>query len=189
MPRRDTERVLRDLEPVCRAIAGAYFGPGLQRDDLLQEARIGAWKAIRDFNPTAGLSFRNFANLCITRQVQTAVLTARRRKHEILNRASSYDEPGTGSGDYALAEVIPLRGADDFVERIAAREALDRIAYALDAQLSVLEHWAWILVEDQGHSYEQAAADLGLPAKSIDNAMQRARQKLRAAYRAAEQAA
>lgn len=84
---RDSDAAVRVCEPMCRALAGAYYAPGVDADDLLQAARLGAWEAWRDWRPDGGSSFHGFARLCITRELASTVLAARRLKHRPVSDA------------------------------------------------------------------------------------------------------
>lgn len=175
----NVEQVMCDYDGLVRYIAAQYFAPGLTHDDLAQEGRIGLWKAIRDYRPDAGASFRTFAAMCITRQVITAVKAATRGKHGPLNNAMAIDTPLNGDPDGpTLAEILPApeqRGAEDD-ER---RDQLHIIMELLNTQLSPLEDFALAGVIG-GETYGTLAVQAGVTAKTIDNALLRARGKARA---------
>lgn len=159
-----------------RSRSRGYFLVGGDRDDLEQEALIGFYKAVRDFNPEMQASFRSFAELCMNRQLITAIKAATRKKHTPLNRsvsisAHSEDEPAE---DHAFASLDPL---DDPLERLVASEDLAATQDLIDTCLSPLE----IQVVQRymaGHSYEVIALDLGRHTKAVDNALQRVKRKL-----------
>lgn len=173
----DYETVAREQRGMLVNIASEYYAPGLGREDLLQEASIGLWKACRDYRPEAGVPFKAFAVICVRRQIITAVKTATRAKHGPLNFAMDLDSPanaGRDSGDALLREVIagPGSAADEVAER---RQAVRDLQAAM-ARLSPLERDAVLHVANGG-SYSAA----GDKVKSLDNALQRARRKLAAA--------
>lgn len=156
-----------------------YFAPGADRDDLVQEAQHGFFKAVRDYKAGQGSGFRNFASLCVERQVVTAVMTATRRKHEPLNAACSYDAPISPGAeeDLTLADLLADPRALEPAEQLAQGEQLLALTAAID-QLTPLEHKALIGVALEGESYEALAAAAGVSEKTIDNALQRSRRKL-----------
>jgi RNA polymerase sigma-H factor len=160
-------------EAIARAVAREYHAPpGLTWQDMLQEARIGVWKALSDFRPGAGSGFNQFARMCATRQVITAIKTATRRKHEVLNRAASYDAPAPDD-EVGLGERLVWRDGEDPLRIVIAREEVRRLL----ARMRALTPWERECVERcelLGLAYD-AVGD----AKSVDNALQRARKKLR----------
>lgn len=163
-----------EFEDICKHVAGNYFAPGLDRDDLLQEARIGALKGLRDYRQGHGTSLRSFVSHCAERQVKTAT----RAKHRALNTALLLDAPAPGEdGENATwHDALPERGAD-VVDLLAVRERLHEIATLFREQLTDLE-LGCLLGQLNGHAYEQIAAELGVTEKVVDNALQRARWKL-----------
>lgn len=167
------EDVHERLAPMMLAIAGEYFAPGLTGDDLLQEARIGLWKACRDYDGRG--AFKAFAALCVRRQVITAVVTATRGKHSALNERMSLDAPASqDSSDTALlGDVLPA-GGDLPEARVELAEELRELALKM-ARLTELERGAVLHVANGG-AYETCA--LGGSRKAVDNALQRARVKL-----------
>lgn len=170
-------------EPLCVWLAGHYWAAGLERDDIIQEGRIGAWKAWKDWREDGGVPWHAFARLCIERQVITAIKTAQRGKHESLSTAVSYDAVRTEDGA-TLAEVIPLHSADT-PTRVIDRERLQGLLHAVDVELSDVEHVA-VLGAFVGLSYDEIAEHLtpdqlraARHTKTVDNALQRAWKKLR----------
>lgn len=169
---------LREFEPMLQAIAGRYFAPGVDHEDLLQEARIGAWAGLRDFRPGQGASLRTFVSFCAERMVQTAVIAARRRKHEHLNDAASLDAPVREDGD----NLGDLLGSDaDPLAQISLRDELRSIVDRLNdvELLTEVERAAIVGIELEGRSYDEIREPLRASRKQIDNAVQRARRKLR----------
>ncbi len=161
------------------AKARGYFLVGGDSDDIEQEGMIGLFKAARDFRADRRVSFRAFAEVCVTRQMITAVKTATRRKHEPLNRslpiagARPDEEPG-GQHDDALMDSDCLA---DPLEAFIAGEQLAAVAAALRDMLSGLEVDVLRLYVE-GKSYEEISLQLGRHVKSVDNALQRIKRKL-----------
>jgi RNA polymerase sporulation-specific sigma factor len=157
-----------------------YFLPGASREDVLQEARIGFYKAIRDFDHDDGTPFASFAVLAIQRQLITALKASRRKKHVHHTSALSLDAPlGEDSGSEPLEAVLPSQSADDPAQR-AARDALREalLQGVMDAKLSDLEAEV-LLHRAQGMMYQQIADELNKPVKAIDNALQRLQAKVK----------
>lgn len=151
-------------------IADRYYAPGLGRDDLIQEATIGLWKACRDYDPRLGGAFAGFAALCIERQVITAVQTATRGKHSPLNTAMDLDGTAAHDGDGAvLRDALPAPGAA--AHDVAERRQDVRDLQAAMTRLTDTERDAVLFIANGG-SYQGN--------KSIDNALQRSRKKLAA---------
>lgn len=154
-----------------------YFLMGGDRDDLEQEALIGFYKAVRDFDPELRAAFRSFAELCITRQIITAVKAATRKKHVPLNDSVSFSAPREDDdrpGDDRF--VVDDRQAGP-LEQLVAGDDLASTHQALTAALSPLELDVLTRFVD-GASYEVIAADLGRHAKAVDNALQRIKRKV-----------
>ena len=154
-----------------------YFMIGAEREDIVQEGLIGLYKAIKDFNRTKQNSFKTFANLCIERQLITAIKTSNRQKHMPLNsylslNVSAYEE----DNDSELIEVFETNTIEDPLDTITKKEYFKSVETAIDKNLSkfekkVLERYLL------GESYVNIAAKLDAPVKSIDNAIQRIRKK------------
>ena len=172
-----TDAIVAALEPIARSVVSGLYLAGGEREDLLQEARIGITKAIRDFRGERG-DFIPFARLCAARQVQTAVRAATRVKHLALNEALCID--GDGDDGRALAEVLTLGGQEPH-ERLLARESVQRMLWTAAHELSDLQRSALVGVDVAGRSYRDVARDLGRTPKAIDNALQRARSRVRSA--------
>jgi len=163
----------------ARAKARAYFLAGADKEDIVQEGMIGLYKAIRDFDPEQNTAFRAFAELCITRQIITAIKTATRQKHQPLNSYVSLNRPlgNNEDEDRSLADSIETQEVADPAELLISAEEVQAIKAQMDAVLSpfeveVLEHYI------DGRSYQQIADMLGRHVKSIDNALQRIKRKL-----------
>ena len=164
----------------ARAKARSYFLVGADSDDVEQEALIGLYKAARDFRPEHQSSFRAFAELCITRQIITAIKTATRQKHQALNQYVSISGSRTGddAGERAVEELIHVnRKGDDPADRLVAAERFGAMQDRLAEVLSELEaHVLTLYVE--GKSYQEIGDQLDRHVKSIDNALQRIKRKL-----------
>ena len=158
--------------------ARAYFLMGADHDDVVQEGMIGLFKAIRDFSSEHLCAFRSFAELCVTRQIITAVKTATRQKHTVLNHYLSLEGAlADEDGERTLEEVLPLPLGDDPQDAITGREAGQDIRARIRHELSPLEAQALLRYID-GESYQDIARALGRQVKQIDNALQRAKKKL-----------
>ncbi|WP_051348523.1 RNA polymerase sporulation sigma factor SigH [Peribacillus kribbensis] len=161
-----------------RAKARTYFLIGGDKEDLVQEGLIGLFKAIRDFKEDKQSSFKAFAELCITRQIITAIKTATRQKHIPLNSYVSLDKPiYEEDSDRTLLDVLAGAKAFDPEELIISREEYDDIELKMDELLSDLERRVLSLYLD-GQSYQEISEGLNRHVKSIDNALQRVKKKL-----------
>lgn len=163
-----------------RAKARSYFLVGADREDIIQEGMIGLYKAIRDFKPDRLASFRGFAELCITRQMITAVKAATRQKHMPLNSYVSLNKPVFDEGsDRTLIELLTSNAeiVSDPEELIINKEAFDDIGEKMSQMLSNLE-WRVLIDYINGKSYQEIARELHRHVKSIDNALQRVKRKL-----------
>ncbi len=163
----------------ARAKARTYFLAGADKEDIVQEGMIGLYKAIRDYDPEHNTAFRAFAELCITRQIITAIKTATRQKHQPLNSYVSLNRPVAGGDDddRSLADSIETSEVADPAELVISAEEVRTIKAQMGEVLSpfeveVLEHYI------DGRSYQQIADMLGRHVKSIDNALQRIKRKL-----------
>ncbi|MFC4323856.1 RNA polymerase sporulation sigma factor SigH [Litchfieldia salsa] len=161
-----------------RAKARSYFLIGADREDIVQEGMIGLYKAIRDFKEDKLTSFKAFAELCITRQIITAIKTATRQKHIPLNSYVSLDKPiYDEESDRTLMDVISGAKVLDPEELIINQEKFDDIEIKMAELLSDLERKVLALYLD-GRSYQEISEDLNRHVKSIDNALQRVKRKL-----------
>nr|WP_268237409.1 RNA polymerase sporulation sigma factor SigH [Pullulanibacillus camelliae] len=172
------EYMINKYKNFVRAKAKSYFLIGADREDVIQEGMIGLYKAIRDYKGDKLSTFRAFAELCITRQMITAVKTATRQKHIPLNSYVSLDKPiFDEESDRTLLDVIcGSRGADP-MEMIINQEKHDDIEVKMSEILSDLERKVLMLYLD-GRSYQEISVDLKRHVKSIDNALQRVKRKL-----------
>ncbi|ADY54674.1 RNA polymerase, sigma 30 subunit, SigH [Syntrophobotulus glycolicus DSM 8271] len=172
------EYLINKYKNFVRAKARSYFLIGADREDIIQEGMIGLYKAIRDFRGDKLSSFRAFAELCITRQIITAIKTATRQKHIPLNSYVSLNKPiYDEDSDRTLLDVISGTKVTDPEELIISREEFDDIEEKMGEILSSLE-WEVLMAYLEGKSYQEIAVDLDRHVKSIDNALQRVKRKL-----------
>lgn len=172
------EKIINKYEQFVRNKAKSYFLIGADKEDIYQEGMIGLYKAIRDFNPEKLTSFKGFAELCITRQIITAIKTATRQKHIPLNTYVSLNKPMyEEESDRTLLDVIEGLTVSDPEELIIGREEVNHIEKEISKVLSELELEVLMSYLD-GKTYQEIACDLDRQAKSIDNALQRVKKKL-----------
>lgn len=172
------EYLIKKYKNFVRAKARSYFLIGADKEDIIQEGMIGLYKAIRDYNQDKLTSFRAFAELCITRQIITAIKTATRQKHIPLNSYVSLNKPiYDEESDRTLLDVLTGAKITDPEELIISREELKSIESKIGEILSDLE-WEVLMSYLQGKSYQEIAVDLDRHVKSIDNALQRVKRKL-----------
>ncbi len=177
---RSLEVVLGRYRNFARSKARSYFLAGSEREDVVQEGMIGLYKAIRDYDLDQDTPFRAFAELCISRQILTAIKTANRNKHHPLNSSISLDAPAYGRDrkDKSVADnLVAPSVASDPAELVISGEEIDAIKESLRDNLTQLEGDVLRLYMD-GQSYEEIAYALGNHVKSIDNALQRIKRKL-----------
>ncbi|HWF49801.1 MAG TPA: RNA polymerase sporulation sigma factor SigH, partial [Solirubrobacteraceae bacterium] len=172
-------RLLGRYKGFVRLKASSYFLAGGDSEDLIQEGLIGLYKAIRDYRTDRESSFRNFAELCITRQIITAVKTATRNKHTPLNHYVSFSSSGSAGDDEAptLDELIPGPSVNDPARQVISSEELRSLVSCLSTSLSALESSVLALYLD-GRSYEDVGLRLGCDTKTVDNALQRVKRKV-----------
>ncbi len=173
------DRIVRRYYGFVRLKASSYFLAGGDSDDLIQEGLVGLYKAVRDYRSDRESSFRNFAELCITRQIITAVKTATRNKHSPLNQYVSFSQSPAGAteGEPTLEEVIAGPTVHDPVNQVVSTEELGALVSCLSSVLSELESRVLSLYLD-GESYEAIGARIGCDAKTVDNALQRVKRKV-----------
>ena len=174
------DSLIRRYAGFVRLKASSYFLAGGDGDDLVQEGMIGLYKAVRDFRPDKETSFRSFAELCVTRQIITAIKTATRFKHAPLNTYVSFSHTPAGQdsdGDCTLGDALPGPSVHDPSVCVISTEELESLVFALGSGLSSLEADALRLYLE-GNSYEDMAAELGCDTKTIDNALQRVKRKI-----------
>jgi len=173
------DRIVRRYYGFVRLKASSYFLVGGDSDDLIQEGLVGLYKAVRDFRTDRESSFRNFAELCITRQIITAVKTATRNKHTPLNQYVSFSSSPSNAmeGEPTLDEIIPGPTVHDPVNQVISSEELRSLVDCLSSALSELESRVLALYLD-GYSYEQVGERIGCDSKTVDNALQRVKRKI-----------
>jgi RNA polymerase sporulation-specific sigma factor len=176
---RSLDELIRRYSGFVRLKASSYFLAGGDAEDLIQEGLIGLYKAVRDFSPEKS-SFRSFAELCVTRQIITAIKTATRYKHAPLNSYVSFSHTPAGQesdGDCTLGDALPGPSVDDPSVCVISTEELQSLVFTLGSGLSKLEADALKLYLE-GESYETMAERLGCDTKTIDNALQRVKRKV-----------
>ncbi|WP_240377842.1 RNA polymerase sporulation sigma factor SigH [Bacillus piscicola] len=172
------ELLINKYKNFVRAKAKSYFLIGGDHEDIVQEGMIGLYKAIRDFRGDKLSSFRAFAELCITRQIITAIKTATRQKHMPLNSYVSLDKPlYDEESERTLLDVLCGSRVTDPEELFINQEQVDDIELKIREVLSDLEQKVLMLYLD-GRSYQEISGELNRHVKSIDNALQRVKRKL-----------
>ncbi len=174
------EQLIRRYTGFVRMKASSYFLAGGESEDLIQEGLIGLWKAVRDFRPDKETSFRSFAELCVTRQIITAIKTATRYKHQALNSYVSFSHTPAGQepdSDCTLGDALPGSHVDEPSVQVISTEELQSLVFCLGSGLSNLEADALRLYLE-GNSYDEMAEELGCDTKTIDNALQRVKRKI-----------
>ena len=171
------EYLLNRYKDLVEIKVNKYFIIGAEKEDIIQEGLIGLYKAIKSFDVSKESSFRSFANLCIERQLITAIKTSNRQKHMPLNssislNANAYDE----ESDSELLEKLDMQVLEDPLETITKKEYYKNIENKIDQNLSVFEKQV-LTRYARGESYVNIAEKLSAPVKSIDNAIQRIRKK------------
>jgi len=174
------DEMIRRYTGFVRMKASSYFLAGGDAEDLLQEGLIGLCKAIRDFRHDKETSFRSFAELCVTRQIITAIKTATRFKHQALNNYVSFSNTPAGQdpdSDCTLGDALPGSHVDEPSVQVISTEELKSLVFTLGTGLSKLEADA-LRMYLEGSSYEDMADELGCDTKTIDNALQRVKRKI-----------
>ena len=173
------DRIVRRYRGFVRLKASSYFLLGGDSEDLIQEGLVGLFKAVRDFRTDRESSFRNFAELCITRQMITAVKTASRNKHSPLNQSISFATSPTaaGDGESTLEEILPGSPVEDPASKVISSEELASLVECLTSVLSDLESEVLTCYLD-GRSYEEIAERMECDNKTVDNALQRVKRKV-----------
>ena len=174
------DALLRRYTGFVRLKASSYFIAGGESDDLIQEGLVGLYKAVRDFRTDKETSFRSFAELCITRQIITAIKTATRYKHVPLNSYVSFSHTPAGQdsdSECTLGDALPGPKVNDPSVCVISTEELQSLVFTLGTGLSPLEADA-LRCYLEGLSYEEMAEELGCDCKTIDNALQRVKRKI-----------
>lgn len=170
--------LISKYENFVKSKSKAYFLIGADKEDIYQEGMIGLYKAIRDFKPEKISSFKAFAELCVTRQIITAIKTATRQKHIPLNTYVSLNKPiYEEESERTLLDVLASIKISDPEELVISKEQMDYIEEKITDVLSKLELEVLTSYLD-GKSYQEIACDLERHSKSIDNALQRVKRKL-----------
>jgi RNA polymerase sporulation-specific sigma factor len=174
------DSLIRRYSGFVRMKASSYFLAGGESEDLIQEGLIGLCKAIRDYRHDKETSFRSFAELCVTRQIITAIKTATRYKHQALNNYVSFSNTPAGQdpdSDCTLGDALPGSLVDEPSVQVISSEELQSLVFSLGTGLSQLEAEALRLYLE-GASYEEMAELLDVDTKAIDNALQRVKRKI-----------
>ena len=179
------EHLIERYRSLAKEKSKMYYITGADAEDVIQEGMIGIFKAVRDYNTEGSASFRTFADLCVTRQILTAVQGANRRKHQILNNAVSlnhkayFGKRGGQESDegHSMLEQIPDRAPEDPAAEALFSAIFDDLENEGSELFSSLESQVWDCLR-QGMSYREIAEKLDRSAKSIDNAIQRIRRKI-----------
>ena len=174
------DQLMRRYTSFVRLKASSYFLAGGDSEDLIQEGLVGLYKAVRDFRPDKETSFRSFAELCVTRQIITAIKTATRFKHAPLNTYVSFSHTPAGQdpdSDVTLGDALPGSHVEEPSVKVISSEELQSLVFCLGTGLSKLEAEA-LRFYLEGSSYEQMAEELGCDTKTIDNALQRVKRKI-----------
>lgn len=174
-----SNELINRYKAVARARASSYFMAGADQEDLIQEGMIGVFKAIRDYDQSKGASFRTFAELCIQRQIISAVKGASRLKHAPLNESVSLNRPVADSDENSgtLEELLADDTETDPERLLLMREDVNYISANLNEILSALELQVWKMYIN-GSSYREIAEKLDKTSKGVDSAIQRAKKKL-----------
>lgn len=170
--------ILNKYKPLVKSKSRAYFLIGADNEDIIQEGMIGLYKAVRDFNPEKHASFRAFADLCVNRQIITAIKAATRQKHQPLNNYVSLNKPAYDD-DSQETYMDSIKGAENTNPEtmFIGREARAGIEKHLEKNLSSFENTVLSLYLD-GKSYSEISKITQKSEKSIDNALQRVKKKL-----------
>jgi RNA polymerase sporulation-specific sigma factor len=174
------DQLMRRYTGFVRLKASSYFLAGGDSEDLIQEGLVGLYKAVRDFRTDKETSFRSFAELCVTRQIITAIKTATRFKHAPLNTYVSFSHTPAGQesdGECSLGDALPGPAVHEPSVMVVSTEELQSLVMCLGTGLSSLESDALRLYLE-GSSYEEMAERLGCDTKTIDNALQRVKRKI-----------
>ncbi len=169
------EQLCAEYKDAVRMIARPYFLIGADRDDLIQEGMIGLYKAIRDYRPDHNAGFSSFAELCITRQILTAISASRRQKHQPLNSYISLNRRDS-EDERALLDTIEQPGGDP-AESLITRERAETVRSLIGTRLTPLERRVTELFL-KGMTYREIAEAVPCPLKSVDNALSRVKKKL-----------
>jgi len=174
------EYLIRKYKDVVRGKAHIYFIVGADNEDIVQEGMIGVFKAIRGYNDKRHTSFRTFAEICINRQILSAIKAAQRQKHAPLNNSLSFSDPIADEGDRTLADTL---SSDDYADPEALyilkedMSSLEAGSVFSDTELRVWNEYL------KGHTYNEIARITGKAPKAVDNAIQRTKRKIEDIFR------
>lgn len=169
--------LLNKFRVFVRSKSLSYYIAGADRDDIIQEGMIGLFKAVRDFSQERGVSFKTFADVCVTRQIITAVKNASRQKHSPLNFYVSLNRPvSDNEGDSTLGEILGHSQNQNPEEILINKEKADTLSMEMNKALSPFELLVLSLYL-QGYSYANIGTAIGKSPKSVDNALQRIKKK------------
>ncbi len=174
-----TEELLEEYKDLVKAKAGLYFMLGADKEDIVQEGMIGLYKAIQNYDESKGTSFKTFADLCINRQIITAIKSSNRKKYSALNTAVSLDKPIGGEEDAQTLGESLAAGADTDPETIALLNEMTELLLAPEAKILSNAEREVLELLLQGGDYQSIAKYLGKSPKQIDNTIQRIRAKLK----------
>ncbi|MBQ9832428.1 MAG: RNA polymerase sporulation sigma factor SigH [Clostridia bacterium] len=176
---RAADEILYDrYKNVVRMKAHPYFLVGADREDLVQEGMIGFYKATRDYENTHGASFRSFAEMCITRQIISAIKSATRKKHTPLNTyVSIYKKANEEEGERSVLDTAAQLKVDGPEESFIVKESMQAMLEGLNSVLSPLEKQTLVLFLE-GKSYMEIAEEIGRTTKTVDNSLQRIKKKV-----------
>ena len=177
----EAERLLYErYKQLVRSRAHSYFLIGADHEDLVQEGMLGLYKAVCEYDESKAASFKSFAELCVTRQILSAIKNATRKKHTPLNHYVSLNRsPIEPNGELTLLDTMRSINVADPEDVVIGRENFEQMVLYLEKNLSPMERRVLGLYLD-GLSYPQIAARIEKPLKSVDNAMQRVKHKLEA---------
>ena len=174
-----TEELLEEYKDLVKAKAGLYFMLGGDKEDIVQEGMIGLYKATQSYDESKGTSFKTFADLCINRQIITAIKSANRKKAQVLNNAVSLDKPvGDDEDSVSLGESLTA-GTDTDPETIAVLNEMTELLLAPEAKVLSKSEREVLELLIQGEDYQSIAKIIGKTPKQIDNTIQRIRVKLK----------
>lgn len=176
---RAAEALIERYKNMVRIKSRPYFLIGADREDLVQEGMIGLFKAVRDYSAEHEMSFRSFADMCVHRQIITAIKRATRKKHAPLNTYVSIYRNGDEERERPLIDTMPTARTENPEELLISRESLEGMHGMLEDMLSPLEKRVLDLFLE-GRSYQEIAAALERGTKTVDNALQRIKKKLEA---------
>lgn len=168
--------IMNKYNNIVNMKASKFFAVGIEKDDIIQEGLIGLYKATKSYDIEKQNSFKSFANMCIERQLITAVKSANRQKNIPLNSAFSLNTPAYNDGETDALEVLAINMVEDPLDTIANREYLFQMETKIDENLSDFERKV-LFQYKQGKSYSDIAKEVNSKVKSVDTAIQRIRKK------------